>query len=479
MSQPWSPWCQRCSPQVAKRTRSSNYTDAWKQIVSAERLRPTRVTSRSDLDARTPYENDFDRVVFSSAFRRLRNKAQVFSLEPHDFVRTRLTHSFEVSTIGRSLGEGAAAGFAPKCAGLDLSRLQRDVGTIVATACLLHDIGNPPFGHSGENAIGRWFAANINDGKKLKLADEQEREDLVKFEGNAQALRMATRVQWTGQDYGMNLTVATLLALIKYPCASSEVKPAGPKPLRKFGYFKADNLAFQRVRALTGVSGYRRNPLTYLMEAADDIAYATGDIEDVFKKGFVEYETIRDCLAAAKTNESRECVEKYLDGPYGSEFRKVPARERRQLAIQRFSQMAIRLMMKSAIGAFLDNFESIMDGAFSKDLVGAMSMSDLCEALKAVMVQHVYSHIEIAYREQTAWSVISGLLSAIIDELQDRPNGPLATATYREAPPHQSERNNVSDNYRIALRATDYISGMTDGFALAQFQRLSGMRPSF
>jgi len=464
---------------VAKRVRGNKYTEAWKQLVSAERLRPTRVISRSDLDARTPFENDFDRVVFSSSFRRLRNKAQVFSLEPHDFVRTRLTHSFEVSTIGRSLGEGAAAGFAPKCAGLESPRFLRDVGTIVATACLLHDIGNPPFGHSGEKAIGRWFAANMNDGKKLKFGNEQERDDLIKFEGNAQALRMATRLQWTGQDFGMNLTAATLSALIKYPCASYEVKPEGAKPLKKFGYFKADELAFQRVRSLTGVSDYRRNPLTYLMEAADDIAYATGDIEDVLKKGFVDYETIRESLAATKTSESRECVEKYLDGPYLSDFKKVDARERQQLAIQRFSQMAIRLMMKSSIAAFLDNFDSIMDGAFSEDLIGAMSMGDLCEALRTVMVQHVYSHVEIAYREQTAWSVISGLLSAIVDELQDRPDGPLARNTYREAPPHQAEQNNLSDNYRIALRATDYISGMTDGFALAQYQRISGMRPSF
>jgi dGTPase len=450
---------------------------AWKRLVSAERLRPTQVTHRSDLDARTEFENDFDRVVFSSSFRRLRNKAQVFSLDPHDFVRTRLTHSIEVSTIGRSLGEGAATGLSRKHPELNegsLPRFARDVGTIVATACLLHDIGNPPFGHSGENAIGKWFTSNIDSGMKLKMADKQERNDLIKFEGNAQGLRTATRLQWTGVDFGMNLTVATLSALIKYPCRSDEVKSDGPKALTKFGYFKADTLTFQRVRSATGLDGYRRNPLTYLTEAADDIAYVTGDIEDVLKKGFVDYATIRESLDATK-NESKECVEKYLDTPY-KDFKALDARERRQLAIQRFCQMAIRLMVKSAIRAFLDHFEPIMKGSFPKDLTGTMSMSDLCEALRGIMEQHVYSHVEIAHREQTARSVIGGLLSAIVEELQDRPNGALAKSTYREAHRHQGEPDNVSDNYRIAQRATDYVAGMTDGYALAQYQRISGMR---
>jgi dGTPase len=162
--------------------KGEQYAVAWKRLTSSDRLRPTRVKSRSQFDARTEFENDFDRVVFSSSFRRLRNKAQVFSLEAHDFVRTRLTHSIEVATIGRSLGEGAAAGMLRKYD--ELSALSpRDIGTIVATACLLHDIGNPPFGHSGEKAIGRWFSANIDDGFRLKLSDEREREDLKSLKG--------------------------------------------------------------------------------------------------------------------------------------------------------------------------------------------------------------------------------------------------------------------------------------------------------
>lgn len=174
------------------------WAEEWKLLMSKERLRRSRVRGPTLLDARSPFENDFDRVVFSSSFRRLRNKAQIFSLESHDFVRTRLTHSIEVATIGRSLGEGAGAEMIRKHKDLKTIFEPKDVGTVVATACLLHDIGNPPFGHSGERAIGRWFAHNMDDGRKLKISDETERQDLEKFEGNAQAFRIATRLQWSG-----------------------------------------------------------------------------------------------------------------------------------------------------------------------------------------------------------------------------------------------------------------------------------------
>jgi dGTPase len=462
---------------MPRRSKGADHANAWSQLASPERLRPSRVTGRSQLDARTEFENDFDRVVFSSSFRRLRNKAQVFSLEPHDFVRTRLTHSIEVATIGRSLGEGAAAGMRAKYE--ELSGISpRDIGTIVATACLLHDIGNPPFGHSGEKAIGRWFSENLDGGVKLKVSEVQEKGDLTEFEGNAQSFRIATRLQWSGQDYGMNLTAASLSTLIKYPCSSSEVQPKGKKALKKFGYFKADALAFSLVRSATGLEEHCRHPLTYLMEAADDIGYATGDIEDVLKKGFVDFPTIRSALHATESKESKECVEKYLDQPYDSDFRRVEQRERQQLSVQRFCQMAIRLMMKSAISAFLDSFENIMNGTFNDDLITVMSMSDLCTSLKSIMTQYVYSHIEIAHREQTARHVIAGLLSAIIEELQDRPDGPLARTSYRLAPLHSREKEaRVGSNYTLGQRAADYVAGMTDGHALAQYQRISGMLP--
>src|SRR5262249_48171638 len=147
-----------------------------------------------------------------------------------------------------------------------------------------------------------------------------ERADLTLFEGNAQALRVATRLQWSGQAYGMNLTAATLSALVKYPCSSVEVNSKGPKQLRKFGYFKADGNTFSSVRSYTGLDGNKRNPLTYLMEAADDLAYGAGDVEDVLKKGFVDYQTIAEILSNTTSKESKDCVEKFLHEPYQKEF---------------------------------------------------------------------------------------------------------------------------------------------------------------
>jgi dGTPase len=215
------------------------------------------------------------------------------------------------------------------------------------------------------------------------------------------------------------------------------------------------------------------------MEAADDLAYGTGDIEDVLKKGFVDYQTIEEILSEAKSKDSKECVEKFLHEPYRNDFNILEPKERRQLAVQRFCQMALRLMMKSAIEAFVDNYEQIMNGTFAEDLAGVMSMNDLHAALVKIMREYVHSHLEIADRERTARNVIAGLLSAIVEELQDRPRGPLARATYRSAPSHQGESDITSPNYKIAQRACDYVSGMTDGHALAQYQRISGMRVNF
>lgn len=439
----------------------------WRKLLSKTRLRESEVTNRSKYDARTPFENDYDRVIFSSSFRRLRNKAQVFSLEGHDFVRTRLTHSVEVATIGRALGEGV---------GGQLDLTNGDVGTIVATACLLHDIGNPPFGHSGETAIGGWFHENMDGAYRLKIGDPQERADLVSFEGNAQAFRIATRTQWSGRDYGMNLTAATLATLIKYPCASHQAQGAdGPKSRSKFGYMKADLPAFEEVRRLTGLQEFQRHPLTYLVEAADDIAYATGDIEDVLKKRIVDYGTICAYLDKAENPASKACVAKFLHGIYEQFSADLDVHERQQLAVQRFCQAAVRFMTKSCIEVFVSHSAQILDGTFDGELVAKMNMSDLCSALKDIMRVGVYPHVEIAHREQAARTVIHGLLNAIMDELVDRPSGPLARRVYKEAVRHPDDLTGLSDNYIRALRATDYVSGMTDGFALQQYQRIAGV----
>lgn len=448
---------------VGKRSKAPD--PKWKLLLSEERLRPTKVKSRSTYDARTAFENDYDRVIFCSSFRRLRNKAQVFSLEGHDFVRTRLTHSIEVSTIGRALGDGVA-----KHLGLSTEK----IGSLVATVCLLHDIGNPPFGHSGEHAIGSWFKENF---QKLLLNDPTELADLTAFEGNAQAFRIATRTQWSGLEFGLNLTAATLSTLIKYPCSSTESRDNGPKALSKFGYFTADKATFDKVRHLTGLKGHTRHPLTFLMEAADDIAYATGDLEDVLKKGLVDYRTIREIIKKGAVGGSAELVKIYLDGPYEELSFVKDIKKRQQLSLQRFCQMAVRLMIKSAIECFITNSEAIINGQFDGEIVGVMGFSGLCKAFKTVMREEVYPHLEIAHREQASGNIIHGLLAGIFEELIRNPKGTLAKKVYVQAPSNPIDVK-VSEGYQYALRMTDYVSGMTDAFALSEYQRMNAMGAS-
>lgn len=439
----------------------------WDILLSTERLRTSKVKVRSPFDARSGFENDYDRIIFSSSFRRLKNKAQVFSLEGHDFVRTRLTHSIEVSTIGRALGEGVAKN-------LGLIDPNRDVGSLVATVCLLHDIGNPPFGHSGEWAIGSWFQDKIGQG--LEIEDPQEIKDLTKFEGNAQALRIATRTQWSGLDFGMNLTAACLSTLIKYPCASPDSQgDKGPKALSKFGYFKRDRKAFEEVREKTGLEGHQRHPLTLLVEAADDIAYATGDIEDVLKKDLVKYEMIDAVLKKNADEKSAYVVKKYLDGPLEELAFVEDDRERRQLAIQRFSQMAVRLMIQSGIACFVEHSPAILNGTFDGEIVQKMDLAHICSALKSVTKDVVFPHLEIAYREQAARRIIHGLLDGVADEIKRNPKGTLSQTVYPEAPRNPGDADDCSKGYLWALRLTDYVSGMTDAFALAQYQRMNAM----
>jgi dGTPase len=316
--------------------------------------------------------------------------------------------------------------------------------------------------------------------------DDQEQKDLSAFEGNAQGFRIATRTQWSGTEYGLNLTSATLSALIKYPCASFEATKHGPKALKKFGYFKADQGTYELVREKTGLSGHVRHPLTFMMEAADDIAYATGDLEDVLKKGLVSYEEIRAILRNNSDEFAKDMVKEYLDNVYKQLGGIVKdKKERQQISLQRFCQAAVRQMTKSAIEYFLEKSEEIVAGTFDGSIVEmngrkarGMKLASLCTALKKVMEAGVYSHLEIITREQPTKKVIHSLLDAIDAELFENPKGALAGKVYSLAPSNPCDRNDVSENYTRAMRMTDYVSGMTDTFAFAEYQRISGMRTS-
>ena len=265
----------------------------WNQLLCEERQR-THSTSNTS-DNRNEFQKDYHRIICSASFRRLQDKTQVFPLDKSDFVRTRLTHSLEVSSFAKSLGQMAFQYLINSERYDDInSAIKENCCSILECAGLLHDIGNPPFGHFGEESIRNWFKENIgklkyNEKTVKDYLDEQMVTDLLNFEGNAQALRLLTKLHFLVDENGMNLTYALLNTLIKYPVSSTEIdKKSEDIKYHKMGYYFAEKDLFEKITNSTGAVGCRY-PLTFLLEAADDIAYKTADIEDAVKKGIISY----------------------------------------------------------------------------------------------------------------------------------------------------------------------------------------------
>lgn len=262
----------------------------WKNLLCEKRQSSSKVNNKTDL--RNEFQKDYHRIICSASFRRLQDKTQVFPLDNSDFVRTRLTHSLEVASFAKSLGQTAFQYLIDNNRDEELTpEIKEKVCSILECAGLLHDIGNPPFGHFGEDSIRNWFRNNLSEiefkGTSVENnLNEQMKNDLYHFEGNAQALRLLTKLHYLVDENGMHLTYALLNTLIKYPVSSCEInKKSGNIKDKKMGYYFAEQELFEDITESTGAINCRY-PLTYLLEAADDIAYHTADIEDAVKKGF-------------------------------------------------------------------------------------------------------------------------------------------------------------------------------------------------
>ena len=277
----------------------------WERLLSTKRSRggSGRHKYVKNTDLRSEFEKDYHRIIGSASFRRLQDKTQVFPLDKSDFIRTRLTHSLEVSSFAKSLGQNIGenilvyrkdSGFTP--------RMKEDISSILQCAGLIHDIGNPPFGHFGEVAIREWFERNLSvllyKGTPVdQVLSPQMREDFYHFEGNAQALRLVSKLHFLVDERGMNLTYALLNTIVKYPVASTQIdEKSGDIKDKKIGYYYADREIFEEIQQETGTNGCR-HPLTFVLEAADDIAYKTADIEDAFIKGFISYHGLLEELS--------------------------------------------------------------------------------------------------------------------------------------------------------------------------------------
>lgn len=448
--------------------------ERWASLLSSARLAEQRKET-VQMPGRSEFDRDYDRVVFSSPFRRLQDKTQVFPLSSSDYTRTRLTHSIEVSCVGRSLGQLAGKHLQD----LDLlpsSLSYADVGTIVAAACLGHDIGNPPFGHSGEDAIRHWASEFFQqNNEKIQSISTQERQDLLSFEGNAQSFRIFARLYGRERAGGLRLTLATIGAMTKYPCPAAMDTKERPKEcwLKKWGYFQDDSdLAIQAFDALGLIKSsdgvYVRHPLAYLMEAADDICYAVVDIEDAYHQRILSFDTIWDYLSPIAKAKDK--------GRYG---------EQSLLSILRAG--AISNLTMSCHQVFMDYLDDIESGKFPTSLIEATDLSDPYSALKKLARERVYTDSRVLQIEYAGYQAIGGLLEmyagAMMADCPDRKDSKLRTLFPQHylifpdtAPLTEGDRLDHLSAYQRLLTVTDYICGMTDTYAIDLYQKLSGIK---
>jgi len=464
----------------------------WNKLLNSARRKPS---NRISGDARSEFERDYDRALFATPVRRLQDKAQVFPLEPNDSIRTRLTHSLEVSAIARSLGYYCAPYIIKSEKGALPDKALRDIEFLCLTCGLIHDIGNPPFGHSGERAIGDWFTKLIEKDATLKsalitvgvpLAKSQRYTDLVSFEGNAQTFRIITKLQLLDNYFGLNLTYGCLAASLKYTTASNEIeKNAAHK--KKAGYFYSENDVVADVRAKTGLGTFR-HPLAYLVEAADDIAYSIVDIEDGLKKGVLTWEQLGDALEAKAILSSMKKAETRVKK--SEAFKEMNDKEINDARAVHLRTILITICVESIRKAFQKEYEKIMTGAAVDPLEKVCDRHDVFAACKSIGRKYVYYAKDILKIEVMGRRVIMDLMDIFWTGVTQRnPKQSaflhankiweLMSPNYRRVFEHytkDSDRIKLVDHYQMCLLVSDYICGMTDTFACSLHRELLNAR---
>jgi dGTPase len=445
----------------------------WPRLLSRKRLGTDQAPSRSA--ARTDFQRDFDRIVFSSAFRRMQDKTQVFPLSKIDYVRTRLTHSLESSSVGRSLGtlvgeqviaRHGLREFAPS-----------DFGDIVAAACLAHDIGNPPFGHSGEDAIRHWARTGAYGRPRVATLRGSQQEDFLSFEGNAQGFRVLTRLQNRDNPGGLQLTCATLAAFTKYPRESCL---AGNRydgvSARKQGFTAEDREAFEEVAEAVGLirrhdshAIWRRHPLAFLVEAADDICYHVIDIEDGYRLGRLAYAEAEELFWPLVAEPQRQAAR----------LRQISGTRER---VEFLRAKVINHVIQQVVACFLDLEGELLTGRFDGPLLNAIPGAAAMQRLIDVANERIYCAPEVVEIETAGFQVIGDLLERFVeavDDLAEHGEGamPRSRMMSRLIPEQFVGQGHVPapDLYTRLLRLTDFTSGMTDSYAVSLYKKITGI----
>lgn len=429
-------------------------------------------------DGRSQFQRDFDRIVFSSAFRRLQDKTQVFPLPENDFVHTRLTHSLEVSCVGRSLGSLVGEKILRKNKNLVGKYSSVHFGEIVASACLAHDIGNPPFGHSGEDAIAEYFKNSNGKIYKNEVADEKKWNDFTKFEGNAQGFRIISRLQNPNSVGGLKLSCATLAAFTKYPRESILLqteqrnnKKIKSKFYKKFGFFQTERNLFAEVAGETGLIRkgsendyfWSRHPLSFLVEAADDICYRIMDLEDGFRLGLLSFEYAESLI--------RPLVNSRLNSYEGRSLNDKIGYLRAKAINDTVAQLA---------DAFIDYEVKILEGEFEQDLISVIDSAEQLELIKEISVKEIYSFRSVVEREAAGYEVLGGLLDAFIVAVNEIYKGDFSWKSknlMKLLPGQFLGKNGRPDDdiYLRLLKITDFVSGMTDSYAVSLYRKIKGI----
>jgi dGTPase len=441
----------------------------WKTLMSSARLGED-IKSKAHDPLRSDFEIDYDRIIFSRPFRNLQDKTQVFPLPDQDFVHTRLTHSLEVSSVGKSLGKNVGAEIIKKYG--DLGHLSAfDFGAVVGAAALAHDVGNPPFGHSGEVAISDYFKYNSRAQDIKKEVSDKEWSDLTNFEGNAQGFRLLTR----NQRQGLKLTQATLAAFTKYPCSSSlSNRQEGRKSQKKYGYFQDEKDSFAEMASHLGLKKlavdenvWARHPLAFLVEAADDICYSIIDLEDGFGLGLVSYEQAKTFLADI------------LKDRYQPEkLNKIPS-EKEKIGVLR--AVAIHTLIAEATEAFMENEPEMLKGEFDQALTELIPAAGVLNSITKFSIKNIYQSRQVLEKEAAGFEVIDGLLDAFVDaafskQYRKESYSGRKKSVYRLLSHDLIQKlEEVESAYQLVLLVTDSISGMTDRSALNQYKIIKGI----
>lgn len=480
----------------------------WEALLSNERLAEIPLED-FDKELRDEFEKDQQTVIQSAAFRRLQDKTQVFPLDKNDFVRTRLTHSLETAFTAKQL------------ANMTRKRLEKynrvsmhkteSMPDILFCAGLLHDIGNPPFGHFGETIIRDWFRNHLKElmygeTSVYSLLSKQQRMDLENFEGNAQALRSILKLPFSDNEFGMNLTAAVINTLIKYPCCSKDIDDKAENiQYHKMGFFQADEELVQRICRKTGTltdERYVRHPLTFLLEAADDISYGVADVEDSFKKGLFSYHQLRkkiaDKIPKYDKNDKYHYVkeaQKKLTELYdkGRELCGT-VKDAEMYAVQNWLQYIKGWLIWCAAYSFSINYTTIMKGEYHKELLEDTYHEKTLEILKETAKDYAFTHTSIMKLEISAHKLLNSLLDKFVpaiiyfdckgtdfkqQKIDKKVTSLLSSnhvANYRkEASKLEGEYKERDALYLRLLLVTDFLSGMTDTYAKTLYHELDAI----